>query len=66
MRQLNQLSSLTKLGSAYDGHRHAGSEVQGLASKQARRRQEERFNQQTTAATSSSQLMSQLSPSHLY
>ena len=65
--KLNELSCLTKLGSAFGAKtsQHV-TEVQGQASKQARQRQEERFQQAATSGTTSSQLMSQLSPSHLY
>lgn len=67
--QLHQLSSLTKVGSSgYGGNKpshRGGSEMQGMASRQARLRQEQHFQQQAPATTA--QLMSQqLSPSHFY
>lgn len=69
VEQLHQLSSLTKLGSSVYGPkssevRHVTVEVQGQASRHARQRQEHHFTQQ--AKDNSTQLMSQLSPSHLF
>ena len=60
VQELNQFSTLHKLGSAYGAKstQHV-TEAEGLARRQARHRQEQRFMQQAAVP-------SQLSPSHLY
>ena len=65
VESLHQYSTLTKLGSAYGSRstQQAMTEAQSRARKQARQQQEKHFYQQ---AGINSQLVSQLSPSHLY